>query len=165
MTKDDDLAALAARLTEKQRKFAVNISGGMTNKDAYADAYSVVRMKENSMYSEASKLRSNPKVATYIRALLRTKTVEDMVTVGEIQRLLMDTIERCLADDGPNYSAGAAMLDRLMRSRSMLSDRLINTTPEGTLSDGQLIEALCVGRPELREQLEQVLGNKSGFTH
>lgn len=50
-------------LTAKQEKFVQNIVKGMSQIDAYKDAYSASRMSDNSIYREASLLMANPKIA------------------------------------------------------------------------------------------------------
>lgn len=56
-------------LTAKQEKFAQNIIEGMSQADAYRNAYSVKRMSDNAIYREASLLMGNPNVAQRIEEL------------------------------------------------------------------------------------------------
>lgn len=51
------------RLTVKQEKFVQNLIKGMSQADAYRDAYSTKKMSDNAIYREASLLLKNPKVA------------------------------------------------------------------------------------------------------
>lgn len=50
-------------LTTKQEKFVQNIVKGMTQRDAYRDAYNCDKMSENAIDREASLLLKNPKIA------------------------------------------------------------------------------------------------------
>ena len=50
-------------LTAKQEQFVQNIIEGMSQADAYRNAYNAKRMSDNAIYREASLLMSNPKVA------------------------------------------------------------------------------------------------------
>ena len=50
-------------LTAKQEKFVQNIVNGMSQIDAYKDAYSAAQMSDNAISREASLLMKNPKVA------------------------------------------------------------------------------------------------------
>lgn len=50
-------------LTAKQEKFVQNIVKGMTQRDAYRDAYNADKMSENAVDREASLLLKNPKIA------------------------------------------------------------------------------------------------------
>lgn len=49
-------------LTAKQEKFIQNIVKGMTQIDAYKDAYDTKRMSDNAIAREASLLMKNPKI-------------------------------------------------------------------------------------------------------
>ena len=57
------------KLTYKQEKFSQNILLGMTQTDAYKDAYDAENMKDESIYCNASKLTSDAKVAQRIEEL------------------------------------------------------------------------------------------------
>ncbi len=50
-------------LTEKQEKFIQNIVKGMSQREAYKDAYDAEGMSDNAIDREASLLIRNPKVA------------------------------------------------------------------------------------------------------
>jgi len=55
------------RLTNKQRKFALNAISGMDNSDAYRDAYPASRKwKSSSVANSAQTLRRNPLVSAFI---------------------------------------------------------------------------------------------------
>lgn len=56
-------------LTAKQEKFVQNIVKGMTQRDAYRDAYNADKMSENAIDREASLLLKNPKIAQRHREL------------------------------------------------------------------------------------------------
>lgn len=65
-------------LTPKQEKFAQCIADGMTQADAYRASFACSKMKDNSIYCEASLLIDNPKVSQRIaelRAKLEKKTL------------------------------------------------------------------------------------------
>lgn len=49
-------------LTPKQEKFVQNIVKGMSQVDAYRDAYNTKSMSDNAVYREASLLMKNPKI-------------------------------------------------------------------------------------------------------
>jgi len=56
-------------LTAKQEAFAQAIASGKTQADAYRDAYNAENMKENSVWTNASKLMSDAKVAQRVEEL------------------------------------------------------------------------------------------------
>lgn len=56
-------------LTIKQEAFASAIANGKTQADAYRSAYNAENMKENSVWTNASKLMSDAKVAQRVEEL------------------------------------------------------------------------------------------------
>lgn len=56
-------------LTSKQEQFAQNIADGMTQADAYRNAYNAENMSDNSIWVNASKLTADAKVAVRIKEL------------------------------------------------------------------------------------------------
>ena len=56
-------------LTAKQETFALNIHAGMTNKDAYLDAYNVRTATDNTIYQNSSKLLKHPKIVMRLNQL------------------------------------------------------------------------------------------------
>lgn len=71
-------------LTDKQEKFCLNIVNGMTQADAYRDAYDAENMADDTIYAEASKLMDNHKVATRVQEL-RDKAASSKI-MSAIQR-------------------------------------------------------------------------------
>jgi hypothetical protein len=62
-------------MTPKQEKFAQCIADGMNQADAYRAAYDAEKMKPESIYSKASELMADGKVANRVKAL-RAAVVE-----------------------------------------------------------------------------------------
>jgi hypothetical protein len=56
-------------MTPKQHQFAREVVLGKSQADAYRSAYNTLRMNDNSIRREASRLMDNPKVATTVAAL------------------------------------------------------------------------------------------------
>ena len=56
-------------LTPKQEKFVQNVVNGMSQVDAYKNAYSAKNMSDNAIYREASLLMRNPKVSQRYKEL------------------------------------------------------------------------------------------------
>ena len=53
-------------MTPKQHQFAREVVLGKSQADAYRSAYNTLRMNDNSIRREASRLMTNPKVATTV---------------------------------------------------------------------------------------------------
>lgn len=56
-------------MTPKQEAFVQAIASGMTQADAYRSAYNAENMKENSVWTNASKLMADAKVAQRVEEL------------------------------------------------------------------------------------------------
>ncbi len=61
------------KLTARQEKFAQGLSDGLTNSEAYRQAYSTEAMKPSTIHVEACKLAKNPKVSRRVNDLLTAK--------------------------------------------------------------------------------------------
>jgi hypothetical protein len=56
-------------LTDKQEKFAQGIAKGLTQADAYREAYDCEDMVDNTVYKEACLLMNNPKITERVKEL------------------------------------------------------------------------------------------------
>lgn len=65
-------------LTAKQEQFAKNIVKGMSQADAYRNAYDAENMADGTIYCEASRLMSDPNIATRV-AELRDKVAKPTI--------------------------------------------------------------------------------------
>ena len=70
-------------LTAKQEKFVQNIVNGMSQIDAYKDAYSAAQMSDNAISREASLLMKNPKVAQRHKELVDKTASKAIMTAQE----------------------------------------------------------------------------------
>ncbi len=57
------------RLTQKQEPFALKVIDGLSLSDAYRQFYRAKKMKSPTIYVEASRLATHPKVALRIQEL------------------------------------------------------------------------------------------------
>ena len=76
-------------LTAKQEGFAQGVARGLTLSDAYRMAYDAEKMKDATIWTEASSLVDNPKVATRVSSL--QKAQEE--TASEIEKELMKRLD------------------------------------------------------------------------
>jgi Terminase small subunit len=81
-------------LTAKQEAFAQAVSNGLTLADAYRAAYQASGMKDATVWSEASRLMSNPRVAARIDQLIRAKEQETLHDVVRMRRLVIERLHR-----------------------------------------------------------------------
>lgn len=70
-------------LTAKQEKFIQNIVKGMSQREAYKDAYDTKRMSDNAIDREASLLMKNPKIAQRHKELVDAIAKPTIMTAQE----------------------------------------------------------------------------------
>jgi phage terminase small subunit len=101
-------------LTAKQEKFIQNIVAGMTQRQAYKDAYDAENMTDNSIDVEACKLFNNPNVALRYKELLEKLEHKAIMTALDKRKMLKEiaessensVLERLKAVDIDNKMAG-----------------------------------------------------------
>lgn len=79
-------------LTVKQEKFVQNILNGMTQRQAYKDAYNAEKMKDETIDSEACILFKDRKVAERYQELLKEMEKVAVMSALEKRKLLKDMI-------------------------------------------------------------------------
>ena len=92
-------------LTEQQRNFVDGILNGKTSSDAYRAAYDCSNMLPNSIWCNASKLRSDAKVAQWIGAARKAELGQCIVTREQHIRRL-DALRQIAVETG---NVGAAV--------------------------------------------------------
>jgi phage terminase small subunit len=80
-------------LTMKQEKFILNIAKGMSQRDAYKDAYNTKRMSDNAIDREASLLMKNPKLTQRLRELADAMAKPTIMTAQERLEYLTEVIK------------------------------------------------------------------------
>ena len=77
-------------LTPQQMKFVEGLAAGKSASDAFRGAYDVAHYQANSVWAEASKLKSNPKVRLWVTALRNAGFGQVLCTKEEHLRELAD---------------------------------------------------------------------------
>lgn len=84
-------------LTDKQEKFCAGILAGKTASDAYRAAYDTPGMSRGALWTEASKLHGNPKVALWLSVARKARLGTAVLTLEghmtELERLREIAIE------------------------------------------------------------------------
>ena len=80
-------------LTAKQEKFVHNLVKGMTQIEAYKDAYSAKNMSDNAISREASLLLKNPKIAQRFKELGSKTESKTIMNAQERLEWLTDIIK------------------------------------------------------------------------
>ena len=99
-------------LTPKQQNFVRELLSGKTQADAYRCAYQTTRMNDNSVRREASRLMTNPNIATTVRRL--QEQADDAVIEKRIatRQDVLETLSQCMdnAKTGDSVRVRAAEL-------------------------------------------------------
>jgi hypothetical protein len=148
------------RLTPKQMAFVQALLKGKTASDAYREAYDCEGMAANSIWVAASRLRSDAKVALWLRHYQLAALQEGRVTLeghlGELTRL------REQALDAKQVAAAVQAEHHRGKAAGLYEDRLrITHAP----SDEELLKAIegLLGK-ETAEALGAALGGDSETT-
>ena len=78
------------KLTPKQEKFIQNIIKGMSQREAYKDAYNAENMKDESIDCNACKLFNDAKIKQRYEELLKELEKEAIMTALEKRKLLKE---------------------------------------------------------------------------
>ena len=97
------------KLTAKQEAFTAGIAAGLTQSDAYREAYDAENMTPKQIWEESSKLAADPKVSQRLFELHELATERTLVTIESVTRELEEA--RVMADALKNPAAmtGASM--------------------------------------------------------
>jgi phage terminase small subunit len=90
---------MADKLTIKQEKFTQGLFAGLSQREAYKQAFNTKKMADKTIDEEASKLANNPKVTTRLDELTDELKERNMVTVEKV----LDELSHIAFDDIKNY--------------------------------------------------------------
>lgn len=128
------------RLTEKQRKFCDGIINGMTASDAYRQAYDCGGSKPQTIWDDAAKLRTHPKIVQWMKAarlagMMRTQCSIDE-HLSELERL------RDAAEATGNYGAAVQAEQLRGKVRGYYVDQ-VKEIGSAKINPGQAIRQLA----------------------
>lgn len=141
-------------LTGQQREFVRHILAGKTASDAYRAAYDASNMLPNSVWCEASKLRSNASVAQWLSAARQAHLGTAVITKDQHLQELERLREIALASG----NVGAAVLAETTRGKvaghhiERIEDVTQRTDPIATLKE------IAIINPDLAAALAQQEG-------
>ena len=75
---------MADKLTIKQERFAQGLFAGLSQREAYKQAYNAERMKDKTIDEAAARLAADSKVAARIQQLTDELKERNMVTVERV---------------------------------------------------------------------------------
>jgi len=120
-------ASILTGLTDKQESFAVLVASGKNQTEAYRLSYDADRMADATVWTEASLLLSNPKVAARLAVLNTEKENQRrMMAVSRAERVLQ-RLER-LADSATTESVKVRANELLGKTAGLFTDQVEITT-------------------------------------
>lgn len=131
-------------LTEKQEHFVKLLSEGATNADAYRAAYDCSNMVPNTIYSESSKLASNPKIAARLNDVLSQKKARNSMLSEKQSDRVWRNVWRLAEGDGVPPSVQQAALALAAKMAGMLTEqvKIENVSASSTELERELMERL-----------------------
>ena len=136
-------------MTPKQHQFAREVVLGKSQADAYRSAYNTLRMNDNSIRREASRLMDNPNVATTVAQLQReadTAVVQERIASREE---VLQTLTAYMHSGEPRDSVRLRAAELMGKHYGLFTDRIEAVVPERS---PEKIAA------ELEEKLTSLLG-------
>ena len=126
-------------LTAKQEAFAQGVASGLTLADAYRQSYNAENMKEASIYTEASLLMDNPKIAQRVGGIQQAREDRTLHDSARLRRLVLERLHQ-EATEAESDSARIRALELLGKSIAMFTDRV--EQEEGVRSSTDLEQEL-----------------------
>jgi hypothetical protein len=138
-------------LTAKQEAFAVGLSAGLSNADAYRQAYNATSMKQGTIHNEACKLAASPQIAARVGQLIREKQAKNSMFTDKQREKHSDRIWRTMwaMVDAPETppAVKASLLSLGAKAAGMLTEQV---KIENVSADSKSIEA------EILERLQRL---------
>ena len=143
-SKDKDNVANISGLTPKQEKFVQGVVSGMTASESYRNAYSTKNMKDSSVWTEASKLMSSPKVSQRVKLGMKRKNEYAATTGLSLRQMVLEQLQKEALNTDNNEASRIRALELLGKvSEVALFTERLETTSSSKSSD------------EIRLELEQ----------
>lgn len=138
------------RLTAKQEAFAQQVAAGAILSDAYRECYSAENMADRTVWTEACRLASNPKVATRIKAIQTDRESDQrMVRLRREEYVLKRLASE--AEGAETDGSRVRALELLGKTVGMFTDR-VEVEQDGDKSAAEL-------EADLEKRLRDLLGD------
>lgn len=131
-------------LTEKQEAFAQGVANNLTLIDAYKAAYNTETGSVSTLYSSASRLADNPKVAARIRSIMEARS--ERFEAFDVMRIRRHVFDRLMIEsmDYDNPAASRVRSLELLGKIDVVSmfKEQKDTTPDAPDSVAELTDKL-----------------------
>jgi hypothetical protein len=130
-------SSILTGLTDKQEAFAVLVASGKNQSDAYRLAYDADRMQPSTIWTEASLLLANQKVANRLMVLNSEKEQQRrMMAVSRAERVLQRL--ESLADNAATESVRVRANELLGKTAGLFTEQVeVTTSADRTVDDIQ----------------------------
>jgi hypothetical protein len=145
-------------LTSKQKMFADGILAGLTQADAYRQAYSAERMKDATIHREASILMAHPKVAERVQQGVAKLEQAVMIATQSDRERVLQKLRNLLeaTEGGPAVTAQLRAAELLGKTCGLYKD--VQEVRNDTRSPDEI-------RSDLMNRLEAYLEDTSDTKH
>ena len=136
-------------MTPKQHQFAREVVLGKSQADAHRSAYNTLKMNDNSIRREASRLMDNPIVATTVAQLQReadTAVVQERIATRDE---VLQTLTGYMHSGEPRDSIRLRAAELMGKHYGLFTDRIEAVAPERSAAEIQI---------ELEKKLTSLLG-------
>ena len=116
--------ATPAGLTEKQEKFAQGLAAGLTNAEAYRQAYDASTMKPATLHNESSKLSQHPAITARLRELLADKSRQNSMSALKQSERVWRGVWRLAEGENVPPAVQQSALALAAKMAGMLTDRV-----------------------------------------
>ena len=116
-------------MTPKQHQFAREVVLGKSQADAYRSAYNTLKMNDNSIRREASRLMDNPKVATTVAELQQkadSAVVQERIASREE---VLQTLTGYMHSGEPKDSVRLRAAEMMGKHYGLFTDRIEAVVP------------------------------------
>ena len=134
-------------LTAKQEAFAQEVAKGSTLADAYRRSYDAERMKDSSVWCNASKLMSDAKVAQRVESIQQAMEQSSLHDSARLRRLVLERLHVEATREENTDASRVRALELLGKSLpvSMFSDRVeqVETSRSASEIEQELLNRLA----------------------
>lgn len=132
-------------LTAKQEAFAQEVAKGSTLADAYRSAYDAERMKDSSVWTNASQLMSDTKVAQRVKAIQDAMEQSSLHDQARLRRLVLERLHVEATKEENSDASRVRSLELLGKTVAMFSDRVeqVETSRSSSEIEQELLNRLA----------------------
>lgn len=134
-------------------------SQGLSQTQAYREAFNKPRVKGNIASSRASEVARKPRVRAYVKSLFAALKKSDLISHAEYLSGLLEDLGK--ARDSGNWTAVSGLQRIIGQALGSLSENV--TISDDRLTQEQLLERLGSNDPVLAERINRIVNAKRSF--